>query len=155
MALFGNKKNTEEKEVEEKKVKKVQKAKTSTTPSMKDLYAEKEESKGKSTKAKATNKRVGAKTLAAKILIKPLITEKATTLVEKGKYVFIVSLNANKIEVAKTVSDVYGVKVDSVNIINMEGKRVLRGRIKGKRSDFKKAIVTLKKGESIQLYEGV
>ncbi len=158
MALFGNKKIKEDKEVVKKGAKKAKEVKTTTatttTSSMKDLYSEKDEKREKG-KAKNVSKRVGSKTLAARTLLKPLITEKATNLVEQGKYVFVVSLNANKIEIAKAVHDVYGVEVEAVNVIKMEGKRVSRGKIKGKRVDFKKAIVSLKKGESIQLYEGV
>lgn len=170
MALFSNKKNKEDKEVEKKdvkaakvvktvkKVKEVKKTKTSSpdssTSSMKDLYAEKEEKKGK-TKTKNTSKRPGSKTLSSRVLVKPLITEKTTNLVEQGKYAFIVALNANKIEVAKAVSDIYGVDVIAVNVIRMQGKKVSRAKVRGKRSDFKKAIVSLKKGQSIELYEGV
>ncbi|MBN2854247.1 50S ribosomal protein L23 [Patescibacteria group bacterium] len=121
---------------------------------MKDLYAEKEDKKAGSAKTN-TKRRPGGKSLSARTLVKPLVTEKAANLSEHGKYAFIVNINSNKIEVAKAVSDVYGVKVEAVNIIKMKGKAVSRGRIKGTRSDFKKAIVTLKKGESIQIYEGV
>lgn len=161
MALFSNKKNKDGKEelVEEAKVVKVvKKAKTpapkAAASNMKDLYSEKEEKKG-SVKTKTISKRPGGKTLASKVLVKPLITEKATNLVEQGKYAFIVSLNTNKIEIAKAVKDIYGVEVTAVNIIRMQGKRVTRGKVKGKRNDFKKAIVSLKKGQSIELYEGV
>jgi len=166
MALFSNKKNTEGEEVvskETKVVKAVKKVKTSTTKtstpktsasSMKDLYNENDKKKG-STKAKSVFKRPGGKTLASKVLVKPLITEKATNLVEQNKYAFIVALNSNKIEIAKAVKDIYGVEVTAVNVIRMQGKRVARGKVKGKRSDFKKAIVSLKKGQNIELYEGV
>ena len=64
-------------------------------------------------------------------------------------------LNANKIEIAKAVNDVYGVKPVSVNIIKTKGKKTRSGRVTGKRKDWKKAVVTLKKGESIKIYEGV
>ncbi|MCX6795722.1 MAG: 50S ribosomal protein L23 [Candidatus Falkowbacteria bacterium] len=92
---------------------------------------------------------------AYRVLVKPMITEKAAHLGTENKYVFMVSLDSNKIEVAKAVAAVYGVKVDKVNLIRCEGKTVVRGRIKGKRKDFKKAIVTLAKGNSISIYEGV
>ncbi|NCN21960.1 50S ribosomal protein L23 [Candidatus Falkowbacteria bacterium] len=121
---------------------------------MKDLYAEQEDKKSGGTKVN-NKRRPGGKSLSARTLVKPLVTEKAANLSDNGKYAFIVNVNANKIEVAKAVSDVYGVKVEAVNIIKMKGKAVSRGRIKGSRNDFKKAIVTLKKGETIQIYEGV
>ena len=72
-----------------------------------------------------------------------------------NKYFFEVAKNANKIEVAKAIQEIYGVKPVSVNIIRMQGKKVGQGRTRGKRKDWKKAIITLKKGESIKVYEGV
>jgi large subunit ribosomal protein L23 len=69
--------------------------------------------------------------------------------------VFIVSVNSNKVEIKKSINDVYGVKATDVNIINYEGKVVRRGRYTGKRKDFKKAIVTIEKGKSLNIYEGV
>lgn len=122
--------------------------KKSGAVAMKDLYSA-EAKKDKSVKA---NKGVS---LAYRVLTKPLVTEKATNLGGQNKYVFIVDIKANKIEVAKAISEVYGVKPSSVNIVKMKGKQVSRGRIIGRRKDFKKAIVTLKKGETIQVYEGV
>ena len=116
---------------------------------MKDLYAT--EAKKEKSAAKA-HKGTGS---AYRILVKPLITEKATDLGGQNKYVFIVDINANKIEVAKAINEVYGVKPSSVNIVKMKGKQVTRGRVIGRRKDFKKAIVTLAKGETIQVYEGV
>lgn len=123
--------------------------------SMQDLYS------GTSTKkvagGTAVVKKTGTKNheAAYRILIKPLITEKATNLGAENKYVFIVAKSANKISVARALEVTYGVKPVAVNIINSEGKFVARGRIKGQRSDFKKAIVTLKAGETIKVYEGV
>ncbi|MFA5420845.1 MAG: 50S ribosomal protein L23 [Patescibacteria group bacterium] len=113
---------------------------------MKDLYAEGE------TKIDAKN--AGGK-IAYRVLVKPAITEKATDLGALNQYVFIVSINANKIDVAKAVYEVYGVKPVSVNIIKSKGKVITRGKITGRRKDSKKAIVTLKKGETISIYEGV
>jgi len=124
-------------------------AKKTEAPTMKDLYA---------TEAKKEKSAAKAKTgvgLAYKILVKPLVTEKATNLGGQNKYVFIVDINANKIEVAKAIDEVYGLNPISVNMVKMKGKQVARGRITGRRKDFKKAIVTLKKGETIQVYEGV
>ena len=78
---------------------------------------------------------------AREIIIRPLITEKSTTLMAEGKYVFEVAKAANKIEIAKAVSEILKVKVADVNTINVEGKKKRMGRFVGKRSDFKKAIV--------------
>jgi large subunit ribosomal protein L23 len=89
------------------------------------------------------------------VLVKPLITEKASVLASQNKYVFVVKKDTNKVEVMKAVSEVYGVKPTTVNMIRMEGKDVRYGRYSGKRSDWKKAIVTLPAGKTIQVYEGV
>ncbi|MFA6194208.1 MAG: 50S ribosomal protein L23 [Patescibacteria group bacterium] len=89
------------------------------------------------------------------MLVSPLITEKATTLVGENKYVFVVASGANKIEIAKAIKATYGVTPLQVNVINVSGKKVARGRIAGQRSDWRKAIVTLAKGEAIKIYEGV
>ena len=149
MALFGNKTTKKDEDLKDKK-----KAVSDSDKTMKDLYAEQEDKKSGGTKVN-NKRRPGGKSLSARTLVKPLVTEKAANLSDNGKYAFIVNVNANKIEVAKAVSDVYGVKVEAVNIIKMKGKAVSRGRIKGSRNDFKKAIVTLKKGDTIQIYEGV
>ena len=90
---------------------------------------------------------------ARDIIIRPLITEKSTTLMAEGKYVFEVAKAANKIEIAKAISQIFKVKVASVNTINVEGKVKRMGRSVGKRSDYKKAIVKLAAGETIEFFE--
>ena len=90
---------------------------------------------------------------ARDIIIRPLITEKSTTLMAEGKYVFEVAKSANKIEIAKAISQIFKVKVASVNTINVEGKVKRMGRSVGKRSDYKKAIVNLAAGETIEFFE--
>ena len=92
---------------------------------------------------------------ANKVLIKPIITEKISSMAAEGKYAFVVSLDANKILVKKAVGAVYGVNVVNVAMINVQGKSVRYGRQLGRRKDWKKAIVTLKAGEKIEIYEGV
>lgn len=92
---------------------------------------------------------------ANKILLYPVVSEKASIGESLGKYTFAVALKANKIKVANAVKDLYGVKVDSVRMINVEGKKARFGRQSGRRSDRKKAIVTLAKGESINIHSGV
>ncbi len=91
----------------------------------------------------------------ANVLIKPAVTEKAGTLNELNQYVFVVDKGANKITIAKAVEAFYGVKPVAVNVINVPGKKVVHGRTKGQRSDWKKAIVTLPAGKTIAIYEGV
>ena len=90
---------------------------------------------------------------ARDILIRPLITEKSTQLMEEGKYVFVVAKKANKIEIAKAVAQVFNVKVANVNTVNVSGKVKRMGRFVGKRSDYKKAIVKLVPGETIEFFQ--
>ena len=89
------------------------------------------------------------------LLRSPVITEKATLLSEHNQVTFRVPLDANKIEVRKAIEDVFGVKVTAVNTIVTKGKtKRFRGRL-GRRTDVKKAIVTLAEGESIDVTTGV
>ena len=90
---------------------------------------------------------------ARDIIIRPLITEKSTTLMAEGKYVFEVAKAANKIEIAMAISQIFNGKVVSVNTVNVEGKVKRMGRSIGKRSDYKKAIVKLAAGETIEFFE--
>jgi len=86
-----------------------------------------------------------------RILKKPHISEKATILTEKNKYIFKVYSTANKIEIKKATENLYGVRVKDVNIINVHRKqRILQG-IKGFKTGYKKAIITLEKGEKIEI----
>ena len=80
---------------------------------------------------------------ARDILVRPLITERTTQLMAEGKYVFVVAKAANKIEIAKAVSEIFKVKVAKVNTVNVLGKKKRMGRTQGKRPDYKKAIVKL------------
>ena len=91
---------------------------------------------------------------ARDILVRPLITERTTQLMAEGKYVFVVAKAANKIEIAKAVSEVFKVKVAKVNTVNVIGKKKRMGRTEGKRPDYKKAIVKLAPGETIEFFEG-
>lgn len=96
-----------------------------------------------------------------RILIKPIITEKQTGITEAmpNRYGFRVSPTANKFQIKKAVEDMYDVKVVSVNTMKYEGKRSQRytkgGVIKGKAAAFKKAIVTLKDGQTIDFYSNI
>ena len=92
---------------------------------------------------------------AFNIVLKPIVTEKSTILSENNQIVFLVNINSNKIDIKKSIELIYGVKVNSVNIIRLKGKtKVFKGKV-GKRSDYKKAIVSLLKGQSIDLSLGV
>jgi large subunit ribosomal protein L23 len=94
------------------------------------------------------------------ILIKPLVTEKMTAIMEReNKYGFIVDHNANKIEIAKAIKKRFEVDVVAVNTIKYKGKTktqfTKRGRFTGKTPQFKKAIITLKEGQTLDLFEEV
>ena len=88
------------------------------------------------------------------VLKKPLISEKNTALGELGCYVFEVHTDANKFEVAEAVSERFGVEVEKVRTLNQRGKNRVLGKSFGRKSNFKKAFVTLKKGQKIDLFEG-
>lgn len=92
---------------------------------------------------------------ARDILIKPIITEKTTALMEERKYTFRVPLSATKVEIRQAVEQVFKVKVQAVNTMRYEGKMKRLGRTQGRRSDWKKAIVTLKPGDTIELFRSV
>ncbi|MBI5529939.1 MAG: 50S ribosomal protein L23 [Candidatus Doudnabacteria bacterium] len=84
------------------------------------------------------------------VLVSPRISEKAGHLVKLNKYVFKVGMGANKVEVKKAVEDAYKVKVLQVNMVINRGKQRNFGQRSGRTSSFKKAIVTLKKGDKIE-----
>jgi large subunit ribosomal protein L23 len=89
------------------------------------------------------------------ILKQPIISEKSFVAAESGKYVFLVAKGATKIEIAKAVEKAFKVHVLSVNTMIIGGKVKRFGRIIGKRKDYKKAIVTIKKGEKIEEFKGI
>jgi large subunit ribosomal protein L23 len=90
------------------------------------------------------------------ILKRPIITEKGTLQKEKyNRVTFEVELKANKIEIKQAVEKLFRVKVLKVNVMNIAGKKKRLGRNLGKRSDWKKAIITLKEGERIEFFEGI
>ena len=88
------------------------------------------------------------------IIIRPIVSEKSFELMEQGRYTFEVAKDARKEQIAAAVSEVFGVTVTSVNTMNVSGKpRRLRYN-KGLSRSWKKAIVTLKDGDAIDLYAG-
>ena len=90
------------------------------------------------------------------VVQRPLLTEKGTRLKEEAnQYIFRVARTATKIEVKQAIEQLFKVKVAEVRTLRMQGKVKRMGRFAGRRPDWKKAIVTLKAGQSIELYEGV
>ena len=90
------------------------------------------------------------------IIIKPLITEKSNDQKELNNQIaFVVDRRANKVDIGRAVEQAFNVKVNKVRTMNMSGKKKRLGRTFGKRSDWKKAIVTLAPGDHIEFFEGV
>ena len=85
------------------------------------------------------------------IIIAPVITEKSAAQAEKNVYTFKVASDANKIAIKKAVEEAFGVKVEKVNTLNTKSKKKRVGRYTGKTKTYKKAFVTLKDGEKIEL----
>ena len=90
----------------------------------------------------------------ASVLKRPIVTEKSTLLGETGRYVFEVDSGASKPEIARAVEWAFDVKVVKVNTLKVPGKMKRYGRRPTKQPDWKKAIVALAAGDSIQLFEG-
>jgi|WetSurMetagenome_2_1015567.scaffolds.fasta_scaffold00745_12 large subunit ribosomal protein L23 len=163
MSIFGKNK-TEEKNKDEKKTSPVKAGKkVETKKSMKDLYgsgaSSVAETKSVSAKAAADKQEIkknsNAMSSAYRVLLRPLVTEKGSHMGVENKYLFEVDYNTNKIEVAKAIESAYGIKPVKVNMMKFEGKVIRRGRTEGRRKRWKKAIVTLPAGKSIQIYEGI
>ncbi|MDR0333313.1 MAG: 50S ribosomal protein L23 [Dysgonamonadaceae bacterium] len=95
------------------------------------------------------------------VIVKPIFTEKQTAITDKfeNRYGFIVVPSANKVQIKNAVEALYNVHVESVNTMKYDGKKKSRytkaGIIHGKTSSFKKAIVTLKQGETIDLFSNI
>ena len=91
-----------------------------------------------------------------KIIVMPLVSEKNSNLrVEQNKYVFRVEMKANKLQIKSAVEELFKVRVEEVTTMRMPGKPKRLGRFEGTRPDWKKAVVKLKKGEAIELFDKV
>jgi large subunit ribosomal protein L23 len=91
-------------------------------------------------------------------IVRPVVSEKSTVLGDQGKYVFEVAPTANKIQIKQAVEEAFAnkkIQVAAVNIIHVSGKIRRRGRTVGTTRSWKKAVVTLKAGQSLDLFEGV
>lgn len=104
--------------------------------------------------AQDTNKIEKTSEIAYKVLVEPWVTEKTTQLAELNKYVFKVSPKTSKIQIKDSIESLYKVEVVSVNVINIAKKKRTRGRTTGWKSGFRKAVITLKKGDVIEFFEG-
>jgi large subunit ribosomal protein L23 len=92
---------------------------------------------------------------AQEIIIRPLITERAANLMEReNKVLFEVAVTANKNDIKRAVEEVFDVTVTDVRTMNVKGKLKTMGRYSGRRATWKKAIVTLSEGDSLDFFEG-
>jgi large subunit ribosomal protein L23 len=89
------------------------------------------------------------------IILKPVITEKATILREGNKYAFRVHPKANKVQIRQAIESIFDVSVESVRTIKVPSKPKRQGLYSGRRAGWKKAYVTLKAGDSIEVVENV
>ena len=89
------------------------------------------------------------------IIIKPIITEDSMDRLADNKYTFQVAKDANKIEIAKAIEEIFDVKVAKVNTISVKGKEKRMDRYTGFRPDWKKAIVTLEGEKTIEFFDGM
>ena len=87
------------------------------------------------------------------VIIRPVVSEKSYAGLEQNSYTFLVDKRANKTEIKEAVQAIWNVRVTSVNTLNKPGKVKRRGYTKGKRSDEKRAIVTLAEGDAIEIFE--
>jgi large subunit ribosomal protein L23 len=92
--------------------------------------------------------------VAHDIIIRPIITEKSSRLMEMNKYTFEVHPSANKIQVRSAIEEIFKVKVLGVNVLFMHGKPKRQGVFQGKTRSWKKAVVSLAEGERIEFFEG-
>jgi len=89
------------------------------------------------------------------IVRRPVVTEKGTALKEQNKYLFEVDRRATKVQIRQAVESLFHVKVAAIHTVAMRGREKRLGRFVGRTSDWKKAIVTLREGHSIEFFEGV
>jgi large subunit ribosomal protein L23 len=87
------------------------------------------------------------------IILKPVISEKSYDMISQNRYTFEVAKTASKPQIAQAVTDIFGVTVTSVNTMNVTGKPRRVRAAKGKTRDWKKAVVTLKAGDSIEFFQ--
>jgi large subunit ribosomal protein L23 len=90
-----------------------------------------------------------------KVLKRPIISEKSFASADHDKYVFLVEKDATKVEIAAAVEKTFSVHVTDVNTITVKGKVKRFGKVFGQRKDYKKAIVTINKGEKIEDFKGI
>ncbi len=147
MGLFDRFKKSEKKEVKTKVAKKPV-VKVAPMPKVEKPKVE----KPKTDKPKAGKKVIKKEfSQAWRFIKRPIVTEKSTNMESMNRYVFEVADSANKPEIKKVIQDLYGVQVVKVNIVKVPGKVRRLGQHEGWHSGYKKALVTLAQGESIEI----
>lgn len=89
------------------------------------------------------------------IILRPIVTEKSMNLLADNKYTFLVGKKANKTEIKSAIESIFKVKVENVSTMIIKGKPKRMGRYEGKKPDRKKAVVTLKAGQKIRIFDGM
>ena len=89
------------------------------------------------------------------VIIRPVVSEKSYALIAQNKYTFRVHPKAHKTQIRQAVEELFNVKVEGVNIVQVRSKPKRRGLQRGKKPGWKKAIVQLRAGDSIEIFEGV
>lgn len=120
------------------------------------IFDKKEEKKEEKKVVKKAEKVLGTKNskIAYDVLAEPWITEKSHSMMGANKYVFKVARTATKIQVKNAIEGIYGVKVTKMAVVNISDKVKYFGRHEGKKAGFKKAIITLKAGDTIEFFGG-
>jgi large subunit ribosomal protein L23 len=123
---------------------------TKREPKLKKLAVASKQAEEKTTEKPAVPKVAPPPdSIAYRVLVRPIVSEKTSRLEKVHQYAFVVAARANKVEIKKAVEKHYRVHVTNVNIMNIFGKHVRSGRTVGKHSDWRKAYVTVKNGETI------
>lgn len=105
------------------------------------------------TAASTTPKNVSV--LAARVFLHPLVTEKSAIAESHNTYSFVIRRSATKRDVARAFLELYGAKAVSVRVMNVDGRVTRFGKSMGRRSDYKKALITVKAGTNVNIHEGV
>ena len=162
MGLLNNWLNKKKKEQLVNAGEKQRKSASRGSAESKEAPASKEDKKTAKVKTESAEKteikakgKLPAGSIAYRVLVKPLVTEKSAIAESENKYSFVVARWANKYQIRQAIKDVYGVLPEEVNVINVNGRRIRFGRMEGRRSDYKKAIITLPQGKTITLHAGV
>ncbi len=149
MGILDKISGKKEKEPAKKTAPKAKKAEKADVAAKAEAPAEKAETAAK-TRGPLAKEGAGE---AYRILVRPVLTEKTSMLQSQNQYTFAVAKGATKVDVARAVRDLYGVKPETVRIVVAKGKKVRSGRSQGQEKDVKKAVVTLKAGETITVLE--